>query len=143
MNQKEEWNGLEQDQESVVYIGQKIPKTGDKVVLELWESRVLLYGAQTWSLKKKDKKMLQIARRRWERRISPVVWSATVTNAEERQRINTNDIVVAVRILKWEWGKTCGTIGPAHTDTRCTNVGHKNGQNKNLSTEDPMGKCVQ
>ena len=45
-----------------------------KVVLELCVFRVLLHGTQTWSLKEKDKKMLQIANRKWER-IPPVVWS--------------------------------------------------------------------
>jgi hypothetical protein len=93
-------------------------------------------------LKEKDKKMLQIASR-WERRIPPVVWSDRVTNAEERQRTNTNDIVAAAHILKWEWGKLCGTNGPAHTDIRYTSVGHKNGQNKNVATEDKMGMYVQ
>lgn len=73
--------------------------------------------------------MLQIASR-WERRIPPIVWSDRVTNAEERQKTNTNDIVAAAHILKWEWGKTCGTNGPAHMNIRYTNVGHKNGQNK-------------
>jgi hypothetical protein len=38
--------------------------------------------------------------------------------------------------------KTCGTNGPAHTDTSYTNVGHKNGQNKKVATEDQMGKYV-
>jgi len=84
-------------------------KTVEKVVLELYVFRVLLYGAQTWSLKQKDKKMLQIASRRWERRKPPAVWSDTVTNAEERQRNNPNDVEAAAYILKWKWGKPCGT----------------------------------
>jgi hypothetical protein len=86
--------------------------------------------------------MLQIASN-WERRIPPLVWSDRVTNAEQKQRTNTNDIVAAAHILKCEWEKPCGTNGPAHTDTRYTNVGHKNGQNKNVATEDQMGKFVK
>lgn len=112
-----------------------------KVVLELCVFCVLLYGAQTWLLKE-DKKMLQIASI-WERRIPPVVWSDRMTNAEERKRTNTNDIVATAHILKWEWEKPCGTNGPAHTDIRYTSVGHKNGQSKNVATEDQMGKYVQ
>lgn len=66
-----------------------------------------------------------------------------MTNVEERLRTNTNDIVAAAHILKWEWGKTCGTNGPAHTDTLYINVGHKNGQKNNMAIEEPMGKYVQ
>jgi len=56
------------------------------------------------SLKEKDKKMLQTASRRSERRIPPAVWSDKVANAEERQRTNPIDIVAAAHILKWEQG---------------------------------------
>jgi hypothetical protein len=71
-----------------------------------------------------------------------VVWSDRLTIAEMRQRTNT-DIVAAAHIHKWEWGKTCDTNGPTPTDTRYSIVGYKDGQNKNVATEDPMGKYVQ
>ena len=86
--------------------------------------------------------MLQTASRRWERRIPPVVWSDRLTIAEMRQRTNT-DIVAAAHIHKWEWGKTCDTNGPTPTDTRYSIVGYKDGQNKNVATEDQLGKYVQ
>ena len=71
-----------------------------------------------------------------------MVWSDRLTIAEMRQRTNT-DIVAAAHIHKWEWGKTCDTNGPTPTDTRYSIVGYKDGQNKNVATEDPMGKYVQ
>jgi len=114
--------------------------------------------------------MLQIASRRWEWKIPPAAWSDTVTNAQESQRTNPNDTVAAVYILKWEQGKLVAQMDPrpqTHAapmwdmrmgrsrtwrprnrwtnmfERRYTNVGHENGQIKNVVTEEPVDKYVR
>jgi len=70
---KENWNGLEQVQESRIYTDRQILKIRDKDVQKSGVFLVLSYGAQTWSLTEKEKKMRQTCEWKMERRILPVV----------------------------------------------------------------------
>jgi hypothetical protein len=66
---KKEPNDLEQVQEPWVYIGQQIPKTGEKAVFECYMLLALLYGTQTWSLTRKEKRMF----RNYQRKVEQII----------------------------------------------------------------------
>jgi hypothetical protein len=83
-------------------LDETVPKT--RLNLRSCTFLVLFYGAQTWPLTEKKKKILQTCQRKMERRILRVVWSDRVTSAEVRQRTNVKDMVTVTHSLMWTWG---------------------------------------
>ena len=63
----------------------------------------LLYGAQTWSLSKKEKSMLNICQRRMERKILGITLRNRVRNTEIRSKTQIKDAAETAIRLKWKW----------------------------------------
>ncbi|KAJ4433359.1 hypothetical protein ANN_15618 [Periplaneta americana] len=97
---------------------------------------VLLYGAQSWSLTKKQALKLGRCQRRMERKILGISLKDRIRNEEVRRRSGVEDVVTLANRMKWRWGGHVVRMQPTrHGDT----VGSKNWLEKPWTTEDQMG----
>ncbi|KAJ4434896.1 hypothetical protein ANN_23467 [Periplaneta americana] len=64
---------------------------------------VLLYGAQSWSLTKKQTLKLGRCQRRMERKILGISLKDRVRNEEVRRRSGIEDVVTLANRMKWRW----------------------------------------
>uniref|UniRef100_A0A0N5C0B1 Reverse transcriptase domain-containing protein n=1 Tax=Strongyloides papillosus TaxID=174720 RepID=A0A0N5C0B1_STREA len=77
-----------------------------KVRTQLFNSMVLpamLYGCETWNLRKSDKEKLKVTQRAMEKRILGVTRRDEIHNKDLRKQTNFNDIVQSALINKLRW----------------------------------------
>lgn len=68
----------------------------------------LIYGCQTWALRKADENKLAICQRKMERSMLGIKLSDKISNKKIRKKTKIRDIITAVRLLKWNWaGHIC------------------------------------
>jgi hypothetical protein len=78
-----------------------------KLQLEVLQTCViptLLYGCQTWSLTRRQDKMIQICQRKMERKVLEIKMKDKIQNTELRRRSGMEDANSRAYLTKWHWG---------------------------------------
>ena len=91
---------------------------------------LLLYGAQTWALTGRERKMLQTFQRKMEKKILGVRLQDRIRNEDLRKRTNVKDATTVATHTKCKWAghvKRMGQNRWAHkTTTWDPRTGHRN-----------------
>lgn len=64
---------------------------------------LLLYGAQTWALTSRERRMLQTCQRKMERKILGVTLQDRIRNDDLRKMTNIKDAATSATFTKWKW----------------------------------------
>lgn len=68
----------------------------------------LIYGCQTWALRKEDENKLAVCQRKMERSMLGLKLSDKINNSTIRNVTKVRDIRKTIRLMKWSWaGHTC------------------------------------
>ena len=95
---------------------------------------LLLYGAQTWALTGRERKMLQTCQRKMEREILGVRLQARIRNEDLRKMSNIKDATTLATHTKWKWA------GHVMRLDRNNNMGPKNRLQKRRTPKTKMGR---
>jgi hypothetical protein len=74
-------------------------------VLQTCVIPTLLYGCQTWSLTRRQDKMIQICQWKMERKILEIKIKDKIQNTELRRRSGMEDADSTAHLTKWRWGR--------------------------------------
>jgi len=92
------------------------------VKIRLYEAIVmstLLYGAETWPMTVANKKKLEAAHHRWQRRILHVSWKDKITNKIIRERTGQDKLENIIRKKRLNW---MGHVARMNSDRRANQV---------------------